>query len=69
MNRRKSLRGVDPHAYLEEVAGKLASVTERAEIELMLDDAEYLFEVISPEMQDLAEPVIEALRKKLTDTL
>ena len=57
--------GVDPYAYLKEGAGKMDSVTDRPEIELMLDDVEYLFEVMSPEMQDLAEPVVAALRKRL----
>ena len=28
---------------------------------------EYLFEVIPPELQYLVEPIIEALRKKLSD--
>ena len=33
-----------------------------------LDEVEYLFEVIPPELQDLAEPVIQALCKKLLES-
>ena len=41
------------------------TLTQRDQIETVLDEVEYLFEVIPPELQDLAEPIIEALRKKL----
>jgi hypothetical protein len=61
------LPGVDPYTYLSEAAGKLDSLTRRDEIETVLDEVEYLFEVIPPELQDLAEPVIEALRQKLAN--
>ena len=39
-------------------------MTQRDQIETVLDQVEYLFEVIPPELQYLAEPIIEALRKK-----
>jgi len=42
-------------------------MTGRAEIEEALDELEYLFEVMPPEMQEYAEPVIEALRRKLAE--
>ena len=42
-------------------------MTQRDQIETALDQVEYLFEVIPPELQDLAEPIIEALRKKPSD--
>ena len=59
--------GVDPYRYLAEVSRNLDTLTERAKIETVLDEVEYLFEVIPPELQDLAEPVIETLRKKLDE--
>ena len=59
--------GVDPYRYLAEVSRSLDSLTERTQIETVLDEVEYLFEVIPPELQDLAEPVIETLRKKLDE--
>ena len=39
----------------------------RSEIETVLDELEYLFEVIPPEMQDNAERLISMLREKLRD--
>jgi hypothetical protein len=59
--------GIDPYAYLQEVSRNLASLTERSQIETVLDEVEYLFEVIPPDLQELAEPLIEQLRKKLGD--
>jgi hypothetical protein len=55
----------DPFAYLQEVAIKLPSLTRRDEIETALDEVEYLFEVLPPEMQDPAYQLIEQLRAKL----
>lgn len=57
--------GVDPYSYLAEVSRRIDTLTQRDQIETVLDEVEYLFEVIPPELQDLAEPIIEALRKKL----
>jgi hypothetical protein len=57
--------GVDPYGYLAKVSMMMDTLTQRDEIETVLDEVEYLFEVIPPELQDLAEPIIQALRKKL----
>jgi len=57
--------GIDPYSYLAEVSRRIDTLTQRDQIETVLDEVEYLFEVIPPELQDLAEPIIEALRKKL----
>jgi len=57
--------GVDPYGYLAEVSRVMDTLTQRDQIETVLYEVEYLFEVIPPELQDLAEPIIEALRKKL----
>ena len=62
------MTGVTPYRTLHDIARKLPELTERNEIEAALDEIEYLFEVIPPEMQEYAEPVIEALRKKLAET-
>jgi hypothetical protein len=60
------MNGVNPYQYLQTLSLRLDSLTEQSEIEAALDEIEYLFEVIPPEMQDLAEPIIEILRKKLS---
>ena len=57
--------GVDPYTHLAEVARTIDTLTRRDEIEAVLDEVEYLFEVIPPELQDLAEPIIRDLREKL----
>lgn len=59
------MNGVDPYTYLTQVSAKMGTLTQRDEIETALDEVEYLFEVIPPELQDLAEPIIEELRKRL----
>jgi len=59
--------GVDPYSYLAKVSGTMGTLTQRDQIETLLDEVEYLFEVIPPELQDLAEPIIQALRGKLSD--
>jgi hypothetical protein len=60
------MSGIDPYAYLQQVARNLATLTERKQIETVLDEVEYLFEIIPPELQELAEPVIATLREKLS---
>ena len=60
------MNGIDPYAYMQQVAIKLDQLTSREEIETVLDELEYLFEVIPPEMQDNAEKLISLLREKLS---
>ena len=62
------MSGIDPYAYMQQVAVTMDALTERSEIETVLDEVEYLFEVIPPEMQDNAEKLIGLLREKLTNT-
>ena len=59
------MNGVDPYAYMQQVAVSMDKLTARDEIETVLDELEYLFEVIPPEMQDNAEKLISMLREKL----
>ena len=59
------MNGVDPYAYMQQVAVSMDKITARDEIETVLDELEYLFEVIPPEMQDNAEKLISMLREKL----
>jgi hypothetical protein len=59
------MNGIDPYAYMQQVAIKMDELTARDEIETVLDELEYLFEVIPPEMQDNAEKLIGLLREKL----
>jgi len=61
------MNGVDPYAYMQQVSMKLNDINSRSEIETVLDELEYLFEVIPPDMQDNAEKLIAILREKLKD--
>ncbi|MDP2132501.1 MAG: hypothetical protein Q8J99_02715 [Sulfuritalea sp.] len=56
---------VDPHAYLQQVALRMKDLQERSEIETVLDEVEYLFEILDPSLQDGAEALITQLRAKL----
>ena len=59
------MNGIDPYAYMQQVATSMHELTARDEIETVLDELEYLFEVIPPELQDNAEKLISLLREKL----
>ena len=59
------MSGVDPYAYMQQVSMDMDKLTTREDIESVLDDLEYLFEVIPPEMQENAETLISLLREKL----
>lgn len=61
------MNGIDPIGYVQQVAMNMDQLTGRAEIETALDEVEYLFEVIPPDLQELAEQIIERLRQKLAN--
>ena len=56
----------NPIGYLHQVASQLDQLTDRKQIETVLYEVEDLFNVIPPDMQDLAEQVIDRLRQKLS---
>lgn len=59
------MSGIDPYEYMRFLATKIDQLQDRAELETALDEMEYLFEVIPPEMQEPAEQLIRLLRQKL----
>ncbi|MGA7179740.1 MAG: hypothetical protein WBX11_09170 [Thiobacillaceae bacterium] len=59
------MHGIDPLAYFNQVAMKMDQFRTREEIQTVLDELEYLFEVIDPELQDGPYRIIEILRDKL----
>jgi hypothetical protein len=61
------MSGIDPYAYMQQVSMQMPELNTRGEIETVLDELEYLFEVIPPDMQDNAETLIAMLREKLAD--
>jgi len=59
---------IDPHVYLHQVALKMKdpnALKERGEIETVLDEVEYLYEILDPEMQGGAEQLMAQLRARL----
>ncbi|TNF98460.1 MAG: hypothetical protein EP297_08005 [Gammaproteobacteria bacterium] len=58
---------INPYQYLQQVSVRMHELNSRDEIETVLDEIEYLFEVIPPDFQDNAEQLITELRKKLTN--
>ena len=61
------MSGVDPYAYMQQVSHRMHELNTRVEIETVLDELEYLFEAIPPDMQDGAEQLISMLREKLAN--
>lgn len=58
----------DPYRYLQMVARKMAepgALRERQEIETLLDEVEYIYEILDPEMQGGAEQLMAQLRARL----
>jgi len=62
------MNGVDPWAFMQDLAGRIDGMTERKAIERALDDLEYLIEVLDPELQEPAYDLSERLRAKLERT-
>ena len=61
------MSGIDPYTYMQQVSMQMHELKSRNDIETALDELEYLFEVIPPEMQDSAEQLISMLREKLVN--
>jgi len=59
------MSGIDPYAYLNQVSVKMDTLLHREQIETVLDEVEYLYEVIDPELQGEADVIIAMLRKRL----
>ena len=57
--------GINPYVRMREIAQQLDELQSHDAIESALDEVEYFFEVIPPEMQDSAEQLIGLLRDKL----
>jgi len=61
------MSGIDPYAYMQQVSIQMHELKSRNDIETALDELEYLFEVIPPDMQDSAEQLITTLREQLAN--
>ena len=61
------MSGINYYSYMQNLSTRLHELNSRDKIEIALDELEYLFEVIPPDMQDNAEKLITLLRAKLAD--
>ena len=59
------MNGIDPYAAMQHAAGRIKESQDPAELDRLLDDIEYLYEVLDPELQGLAEQVMDGLRGRI----
>ena len=59
------MSGVTPYITLAQIAARMKDMHTYEAVNEALDEVEYLFEVIPPELQDPAETLISQLREKL----
>jgi len=59
------MSGVTPYISMNKIAARLDELNTYESITEALDEVEYLFEVIPPELQEPAETLIALLREKL----
>ena len=61
------MSGVTPYITIQKIAARLKELDTYDEVNEALDEVEYLFEVIPPELQEPVETLIAQLRDKLKD--
>lgn len=59
------MNGIDPYAAMQRAGRRLQESQDPAELDRLLDDIEYLYEVLDPELQGLAEEVMDRLRERI----
>jgi hypothetical protein len=58
--------GIDALAYMQQAAVALKEgITDRKELESVLDELEFLYEALDPELQTMADPLIGQYRERL----
>lgn len=59
------MSGITPYITIQKIAARMKDLNTYDEVNAALDEVEYLFEVIPPELQDPVETVIAQLRERL----
>jgi len=57
----------NPYKYLEQVSELFDSLNTREEINQVLDELEFLFDLIDPEFQDQVSDLVSRLTKRLQE--
>ena len=61
------MQTTNPYKYLEQVSELLDSLNTREEINQVLDELEFLFDLIEPEFQDQVSDLISRLTQRLQE--
>lgn len=56
---------MQPEKYLQQVAHELKRINTSSELNKILDEVEFLYEVLEPEFQDLTTNLMEQIDTKL----
>ena len=59
--------GIDPFQYLQQVSENFDLINTREEINTVLDELEFVYELLEPEFQNLASELIAKLTEKLKE--
>ena len=61
------MQETNPYKYLEQVSELFDSLSTREEINQVLDELEYMYDLIEPEFQDQVSDLIARLSKRLQE--
>jgi hypothetical protein len=61
------MQTTNPYKYLEQVSELFDTLNTREEINQVLDELEFLFDLIEPEFQDQVSDLINRLTKRLQE--
>ncbi len=61
------MQSTNPYKYLEQVSELFDSLNTREEINQVLDELEFLFDLIDPEFQDQVSDLISRLTRRLQE--
>ena len=62
-----NMQATNPYKYLEQVSELFDTLNTREEINQVLDELEFLFDLIDPEFQDQVSDLISRLTKRLQE--
>ena len=61
------MQATNPYKYLEQVSELFETLNTREEINQVIDELEFLFDLIDPEFQDQVSDLISCLTKRLQE--
>lgn len=56
---------MEPYRYLQQAAAQMHTLDTHESVNRVLDELEFLYEALDPEMQDIATGLIEQLHERL----